>query len=131
LEGKTEVKRATAGFAVSLIAGILIILCSAILLAAAVWLEDWLTELMSNTNVPVEVTVSGVAQMMLAILGAAGLIFGIIVLVGAYFIYTPGKEKIGGVLVLVFSILSIIAGGGFLIGLILGIIGGALGLAKK
>jgi hypothetical protein len=38
---------------------------------------------------------------------------------------------IGGILVLIFSILSIIIGGGFIIGLILGIIGGALGLAKK
>jgi hypothetical protein len=34
-------------------------------------------------------------------------------------------------MVLIFSILSIVIGGGFFIGLILGIIGGALGIAKK
>ena len=43
----------------------------------------------------------------------------------------PGKEVIGGILVIIFSILSIVIGGGFIIGLILGIIGGILGLAKK
>jgi len=64
-------------------------------------------------------------------MGVISLIFGIIVLIGAFLIYMPGKEVIGGILVLIFSILSIFVGGGFLIGLILGIIGGALGLAKK
>jgi hypothetical protein len=43
----------------------------------------------------------------------------------------PGKETIGGILVIILSILSIVIGGGFFIGLILGIIGGILGLAKK
>jgi len=33
--------------------------------------------------------------------------------------------------VLIFSIISFFVGGGFIIGSILGIIGGALGLAKK
>jgi len=66
-----------------------------------------------------------------AVYGAIGLLFAIIVIVGAILIYRPGKEILGGILVLVFSILSIIIGGGFFIGLILGIVGGALGIAKK
>ena len=130
LEGRTEVKRATAGFAISLVAGILIIICSILCLAAAAWM-GWMEEWMYSWGMPSEMPGVGPAQAIVTILGVIGLIFGIIVLIGAYFIYTPGKETLGGILVLVFSILSIFAGGGFLIGLILGIVGGALGLAKK
>jgi hypothetical protein len=46
-------------------------------------------------------------------------------------IYIPGKETFGGILAILFSLFSIIIGGGFIIGLILGIMGGILGLAKK
>ncbi len=60
-----------------------------------------------------------------------GLIFGVVILVGASFMNNPKKLATGSILVLVFSILAIFIGGGFLIGTILGIIGGALGLAKK
>ena len=37
----------------------------------------------------------------------------------------------GGIIVLIFALLSIIAGGGWLMGLILGVIGGILALLKK
>jgi hypothetical protein len=57
--------------------------------------------------------------------------FAIIIFIGAYLIYMPGRETLGGILVLIFSIVSFIGGGGFFIGAILGIVGGALGLAKK
>jgi len=42
-----------------------------------------------------------------------------------------GKTTPGGILVLLFGILSLFLGGGFFIGFILAIIGGALGLAGK
>jgi len=67
----------------------------------------------------------------LIIYTVVGVIFAVLVLIGAILIYIPGKEVVGGILVIIFSLLSVITGGGFLIGLILGIIGGALGLAKK
>jgi Na+-driven multidrug efflux pump len=63
-------------------------------------------------------------------MAVVGLVFGIIVLVGAILMRKPEKAKIGAILVLIFSILSIVIGGGFVIGMILGIIGGALGLKK-
>lgn len=107
-------KRATAGFALSLVAGILIILDGIVLLAAS--------SIVSSLNI---------AGLALGVLGGIAIIFAIIVFIGAWLIYTPGREMIGGILVLIFSIISIITGGGFFIGLILGIIGGALGLAKK
>ncbi|MFQ5998323.1 MAG: DUF6114 domain-containing protein, partial [Candidatus Bathyarchaeia archaeon] len=41
----------------------------------------------------------------------------------------PAQNKAWGVIILVLSIISIVIGGGFAIGFILGIIGGALAIA--
>ena len=117
----TQVKRATAGFIISIIAAILILL-NAILVGTAVTLFSGILAMMMPFPIVAEAIVMW---------AAAGVIFGIIVLIGAILIYKPGRELTGGILVIIFSILSIIIGGGFIIGLILGIIGGALGLAKK
>ena len=57
-------------------------------------------------------------------------VFPVIIIIGAYMIYN-GVEMAGGITVLIFSTLSIFAGGGWLIGLILGVIGGVLALLKK
>lgn len=114
-----EVKKATAGFIVSLIAGILILINALAFFALADFIE--------SLGGVLPFLVEGI----LATLGAIGAILAIIVIIGAILIYMPGKETIGGILVIIFSILSIVIGGGFLIGLILGIISGILGLAKK
>jgi hypothetical protein len=114
------VKRATAGFVISIIAAILILL-NALLVGVALTMLDIFMAMMPFP----------IATGMIVVWATAGIIFGIIVLVGAIMIYRPGREMVGGILVIIFSILSIIIGGGFIIGLILGIIGGALGLAKK
>jgi hypothetical protein len=47
---------------------------------------------------------------------------------GAYFLY-KGDKVLGGLLVIVFSTFSLVIGGGFIVGFILGVIGGALALA--
>ena len=112
-------KKATAGFIISLIAGILILINAAFFVFLAEFLEE------VGASIPVFVT--GI----FAGLAAVGAVFGVLAIIGAILIYMPGKETIGGILVLIFSILSILIGGGFLIGLILGIIGGALGLTKR
>jgi Family of unknown function (DUF6114)/zinc-ribbon domain len=67
------------------------------------------------------------------VLGVIGLAFGILILVGAIMLYThPEQHVTWGVIILVFSILSIFTSlGGFLVGLILGIIGGALAISWK
>jgi len=67
----------------------------------------------------------------LEVVGAIAVVFGILILVGAILIYKPGNETAGGIIVLLFSVLSILTGGGYLVGFLLGIIGGVLGLAKK
>jgi hypothetical protein len=63
-------------------------------------------------------------------IGGVAVVFAIIIIVGAYLIYT-GSTAAGGTLVIVFSLLSIIVGSGWLIGLILGVIGGVVALLKK
>jgi len=40
----------------------------------------------------------------------------------------PETAKIGGIITIIFSIFSIIIGGGLIIGMVLGVIGGILGL---
>jgi len=122
------VKKATAGFIISLFAGILI------LINALVWFA--LSSVISSFSsfIPAIPGVPGVAEAAAAtisLLGAVGLVFAIIVILGAIMIYMPGREIVGGILVLICSIISIVIGGGFILGLILGIIGGALGIAKK
>jgi hypothetical protein len=67
----------------------------------------------------------------LQVVGTIAIIFAIVILVGAYFIYHSGTETVGGIIVLIFAALSIITGGGWLVGFILGIVGGILGLLKK
>lgn len=124
----TGVKKATAGFIISLFAGILI------LINALVWFA--LSSVISSFSsfIPAIPGVPGVAEAAAAtisLLGAVGLVFAIIVILGAIMIYMPGREIVGGILVLICSIISIVIGGGFILGLILGIIGGALGIAKK
>jgi hypothetical protein len=52
-------------------------------------------------------------------------------LIGAAFIYLYGNKSTSGKIVIAFSILSIATGGGLMIEMIIGIVGGALGLAKK
>ena len=127
----TGVKKATAGFIISLFAGILI------LINALVWfaLSSVISSFSSFSSfIPAIPGVPGVAEAAAAtisLLGAVGLVFAIIVILGAIMIYMPGREIVGGILVLICSIISIVIGGGFILGLILGIIGGALGIAKK
>jgi hypothetical protein len=62
------------------------------------------------------------------VLGIVTIILGIVVLLGAYLLRKPGRERQGGITVIAFSVLSIFTGGGYLVGVLLGVIGGALAL---
>jgi uncharacterized membrane-anchored protein len=64
---------------------------------------------------------------------SVGVVSGILVLIGALMIYYKRSEqaKTLGIVVLIFSTVTLIGGGGgFLIGTILGIIGGALAISR-
>jgi len=61
--------------------------------------------------------------------GGFAILFAILVFIGTYYVYLPGGyEMIGGIVVALFSVISIAMGGGFIIGTVLGLIGGVLSL---
>ena len=65
-------------------------------------------------------------------LTVGGLVSGIIVLIGAIMLNVrPREHVIWGILVLVFSVASFVGMGGYFIGAILGIAGGAIALTYK
>ena len=63
-------------------------------------------------------------------LALVGLVCGIIVTIGAFMLNSrPAEHRSWGVVILIFSVISFLGMGGFYIGAILGIIGGALALS--
>ena len=114
-------KKAMLGFAFSLAGAILILLRGIVRIVVG----DVIT--FAGSDVIRHRFLAGIA---LNILGGIAVLFAILILVGAYFIYNR-MEITGGVIVLVFAVLSIFVGSGWLIGLVLGVIGGILALIKK
>ena len=120
----TKPKKPTTAFALSLTAGILVLIQGIVRLLQSRALE-----------------VSGVADeirrrifvgIALHIIGAVALIFAVLILVGAILMYQTSMRMTGALLVLVFSILSILIGGLFgWLGFIVGTIGSVIALAKK
>jgi uncharacterized membrane protein len=84
----------------------------------------------SNLTVPPNFPVSNIPSLvsgMVGLMGVFGLVSGIIVLVSSVKLLTgSGQRRTWSVLILVFSVLSFIGMGGFLVGAVLGIVGGAL-----
>jgi len=107
----------TTYFALSLIAGILVLINGLVFLA--------LTQFLSG--IP---GITGFLPLVGTGLGIWGVICGIILMAGGFLI-NKGDMKKGGIIVLIFSIISLITVSGFLIGAILGIVGGALAIARK
>ena len=67
-------------------------------------------------------------------LGIVGLVFGVIVIIGALMLYnSPSQHSKWGSVIVIFSVLSILGGAmaGLGIGLVLGLIGGILALTWK
>jgi hypothetical protein len=114
-------QRAMLGFAFSLAGAILILLRGLV----RIWVGDALA--FAGSDVLRHRFLAGIAW---SVLGGIAVAFAIIILVGAFLIYN-GMETAGGIIVLIFSGLSIFVGSGWFLGLILGIVGGVLGLLKK
>jgi hypothetical protein len=70
--------------------------------------------------------------MMLYNVAAVGLVCGVLVLLGAIMLRVkPVNKKAWATMIIGFSLPSVLSGGGFIIGFILGIIGGALALSRN
>ena len=116
-------EKPTKAFVFSLTSGILILSNAALLGAAATWFPEIIPTLPGSTDN---------ATVPFASLTAVGLVCGVLALLGALMLYIkPANKKAWGMLVIVFSIPSVVMGGGFIIGFILGIIGGAKALRWK
>jgi len=110
--------RASIGFVMAIIGGFLIVLGSLGL--------SWISNYIWAAPVPPWFT-----GMPLWTAVAIGVIFGLLVIMSSVLIFQPGFESIGGILAIVFSVLSIVVLGGFMFGTILGLLGGLMAILKK
>jgi len=116
-------EKPTKAFTLSLIAGILILSNAVLLGVVAKWFIGIMPTLPGS---------SGNDATFLIELATVGAIFGVLVLFGALMLHIkPLSKKAWGIMIIVFSIPSVVTGGGFIIGFILGIIGGKLILSGK
>jgi len=126
----------TAPFVLSLIAGILILLNSIVAIAMAAIGGAALSAGIAAGGADAAAAalagaMAGSVLTIIMVTGVIGIIFGLVVILGATWMKKPEKAKKGSIIVLVLSIISIFMGGGFILGLILGIIGGAIGISKS
>jgi len=112
-------EKPTAAFVLSLIGGLIILLVAIVIMAVMSAIGGMLIGVGADPNVAL-------------IYGAVGVIFALIVIVGAVMLFVKPQQHVAwGVIVLLFSLFSIISTGGLFIGLILGLVGGILGIVWK
>jgi hypothetical protein len=112
--------RATWGFLLSLIAGILIIINAAALLSNPFY----------NTFNGIFPWIAFFGAFPPWTLVAIGLILGVIIAIGSVLMIL-GYGTIGSVVVFPAAVISLILGGGFIAGFIIGIVGGILGMLGR
>ena len=86
----------------------------------------------NNLTVPPSLPASsipGIVSGFVGLMGAFGLVSGAVILASSVMLLmNKGERRTWSILILVFSVLSFVGMGGFLIGAVLGIVGGALAL---
>lgn len=129
----TVEERPTAGFVLSIIAGLLILVGSG---TAVLWFSGGVTyggRMMGGMMYDWRGMMSGVGLGTWFLgMTLVGLVSGILILLGAFMLYSQPKQALAwGTVVLVFSVLSFFGMGGFFLGGILGIVGGILAMTWK
>lgn len=130
----------TTAYILSLIAGILIIVSSSFTaFCTYTWLVSWEALSPSISRIPggmvphwgdLVLSPLAFARITFITVSTLSLVSGVVILVSALLLKSRPKEHTTwGILILVFSILSFFGMGGFLIGALLGIIGGAFALS--
>jgi hypothetical protein len=117
---ESKPRKATLGFLLAIIAGVFVLLNGLV----------WFTVSSFVGMIYDEMSLIVLALPFL-LLGVASILFAIAIFLGAFVIYWLRKAFLGGVIVLVFSVLSILVFGGFLLGALLGIVGGAFSIWNK
>ena len=118
---------------VALVGGMIMIIGGVIFIGVASLVIPHLD--LSNMTLPQgmdRASLQGLISGVLEVMGGFGLVCGAIVLVSATMLLAKvGTRRTWGILILVFSVLSFVGLGGFIIGAILGIAGGVLTLRWK
>ena len=117
----------------ALVGGILMVLGGALLLGVGAFVLPHMdfTGVTAPQNFPAS-DIPALASGFVGTMGAFGIVSGAIVLVSAIMLLRGTSSwRLWGVLILVFSVLSFVGSGGFVLGAILGIIGGIMALAYK
>jgi hypothetical protein len=117
----------------ALVGGMIIILGGVIFLGVAAYVLPHLNY--GNMTVPKgldRASLPGLISGVVGVMGGFGLACGAVVLVSATMLLAKvGQRRTWGILILVFSVLSFVGLGGFIIGAVLGILGGILTLRWK
>jgi hypothetical protein len=117
----------------ALVGGVVIIVGGALLMVVSAFILPHLDY--ANLKPPAHLTPGNMPALVSGIVGSMGLfglVSGVIVLVSAIMLLTnPSHWRTWGVLILVFSVMSFLGLGGFIVGAILGIVGGILTLRWK
>jgi hypothetical protein len=124
-------QKPTLPFALSLVSGILTLIGGLTVTYLGLWRFDFMERVVRYRFVLA--AQPGYFPPFISLFGALGIVFGVIVIASAVMLYKqPAQHQIWGLLILVFSALSIFGGmAGYLLGLVLGIVGGALAVAWK
>jgi hypothetical protein len=118
--GQVDPRRLPSGYGLTIVSGALILLQGILQIVRGQWaLELGIGELRRRSLHHISWTVLGVVTIVIAVVIFAGA-----------FLISKGREREGAITVVAFSVLSIFTGGGYLAGLILGVIGGALVLSE-
>jgi len=130
--GKSSAYPKTAAI-LALAGGMIMILGGAIFIGVASFVIPHMN--LTNITVPKGIdraSLPGLVSGLLTVMGGFGLVCGAIVLVSATMLLAKvGNWRTWGILILVFSVLSFVGLGGFVVGAILGIVGGILALRWK
>ena len=117
----------------ALAGGMIMLLGGAIFIGVASFVIPHMN--LANVTVPKgmdKASLPGLISGILTVMGGFGLVCGAIVLVSATMLLAKvGGRRTWGILILVFSVLSFVGLGGFIVGAILGILGGVLTLRWK
>ena len=117
----------------SLVGGIIIVLGGALFLGVAAFVIPHLN--LANVTVPQgmdRANLPGLISGVLGVMGGFGLVCGAIVLMSAAMLLARvGERRTWGILITIFSVLSFVGLGGFVVGAILGIVGGVMTLRWK
>jgi len=119
VQSQSDRNMVKAGVVLSIVSGFLIVLQGALRIIRTQWgLELGLGEFRRHTLHGIDFKVLGIVTV----------VSGIMVLAGALLMYKTGRVKEGAITVIAFSVLTVFGGGGYLIGLVLGVVGAALAL---